>query len=327
MEGSAVDGLAYIRQAFLDADISQATADFLMESWRPGTRKQYSTYLTQFLEFASCNNIHLKHVQASHVLEFLHQLFRRGLGYSAINTARSAISMLTSITSETLMGSQPVIKRFMKAVFNKRPALPRYQFIWDTDIVLNYIKKQTMFGELSLKDLTLTLAMLLALASGQRCQTLQALDLCDCTASPQCVKFSVSAILKTSNVNKQQPQITLEKFPEEPNLCAFSALQEYLRRTQFLRNNSTKLFVSYIKPHSPVSKATFSRWIKTLMTRAGIDTSLFKPHSTRSAATSKAWQKDTPLETIMRAAHWSRSSTFFKFYNRSIDTAHSASLL
>ena len=78
MEGSAVDGLAYIRQAFLDADISQATADFLMESWRPGTRKQYSTYLTQFLEFASCNNIHLKHVQASHVLEFLHQLFVMG---------------------------------------------------------------------------------------------------------------------------------------------------------------------------------------------------------------------------------------------------------
>ena len=141
----------------------------------------------------------------------------------------------------------------MKAVFNKRPSLPRYQFIWDTDIVLNYIKKQRMFGELSLKDLTLTLAMLLALASGQRCQTLQALDLCVCPVSPQCGKFSVSSILKTSNLNKRQPQITLEKFPEKPYLCVFSALQECLRRTQFLRNNSTKL-LSVTSSHSVLSQ-------------------------------------------------------------------------
>jgi hypothetical protein len=32
-----------------------------------------------------------------------------------------------------------LIKRFMKGVFNQRPALPRYQHIWDVNIVLEYL--------------------------------------------------------------------------------------------------------------------------------------------------------------------------------------------
>ena len=57
-----------------------------------------------------------------------------------------------------------------------------------------------------------------------------------------------------------------------------------------------------LKPFSPVSRDTISRWVKTIMPRAGIDTTKFKPHSTRAASTSAASRNAVPLENILTAA-------------------------
>ena len=52
-----------------------------------------------------------------------------------------------------------------------------------------------------------------------------------------------------------------------------SYLREYLTRTESVRNSEhTSLFLSYSKPHHPVCKSTISRWVKTVVTKAGIDT-------------------------------------------------------
>ena len=66
----------------------------------------------------------------------------------------------------------------------------------------------------------------------------------------------------------------------------------------------------------PPSKDTMSRWLKQVMTAAGLDTSIFKPHSTRSAATSAAKVADVPLDEIMAIAGWRSSSAFAVFYNK-----------
>ena len=59
-----------------------------------------------------------------------------------------------------------------------------------------------------------------------------------------------------------------------------------------------------MKPHKPVSSSTLGRWIKTVMTDSGIDTSLFKPHSVRGASTSALYQRGASLA---RGGEW-----FFK---------------
>ncbi len=64
----------------------------------------------------------------------------------------------------------------------------------------------------------------------------------------------------------------------------------YIERAKPLRSSS-KLFVSTVKPHGPVSKDTISRWVKASLRIAGIDTSVFKPHSTKAAATSAAQRR------------------------------------
>lgn len=74
------------------------------------------------------------------------------------------------------------------------------------------------------------------------------------------------------------------------------------------------------KPHNAVTSQTVARWIKKVMTDAGIDTNIFSAHSTRSAATSAAKSVGMSLTGIMNAAGWSNSGTFHKFYHRTVNS-------
>ena len=86
-------------------------------------------------------------------------------------------------------------------------------------------------------------------------------------------------------------------------------MKEYLDRTKYLRMGS-ELMISSLK----ASKTTISRWLKTILTQAGVDIQ-FKPHTNRSAATSASRLKGVTLQTIVRTAGWSNAKTFAKFYN------------
>ena len=50
----------------------------------------------------------------------------------------------------------------------------------------------------------------------------------------------------------------------------------------------TKLFSLFVKPHKPVSTNSLARWIKSVLSNAGIDTSVFKAHSVRGASVTNA---------------------------------------
>ena len=59
-----------------------------------------------------------------------------------------------------------------------------------------------------------------------------------------------------------------------------------------------------------------SRWVKDVLTKAGVDTAKFGPGSTRAATTSKAQHAGVPLQEILKAGGWSRTSTFQTFYQK-----------
>ena len=55
----------------------------------------------------------------NYVIKFLSEIFQGGLGYNAINTAKSAISSLTAMVSNVEIGSNTLVQRFMKGIFNE----------------------------------------------------------------------------------------------------------------------------------------------------------------------------------------------------------------
>jgi hypothetical protein len=55
------------------------------------------------------------------VIEFLSSLFEKDLGYSSINTARSALSAQELKFDSILVGQHPLIISYLRGVFNLRP--------------------------------------------------------------------------------------------------------------------------------------------------------------------------------------------------------------
>ena len=138
-------------QSIQDRGISEAAAKLIMASWRDGTKKQYSTYITKWQKF--CNQRQISHIQPSvvSVLDFLTLLYQQGLTYSAINTARSALSSYITLENGTFVGKHPLVSQLMKGIFQEKPPRPKYPEICDVSIVLSYLQSLSPVDKLSLK--------------------------------------------------------------------------------------------------------------------------------------------------------------------------------
>ena len=254
----------------------------------------------------------------STAVNFLAELAKRGLSYSAVCTARSALSSYLCKYEGTVFGSQDLVKRLMKGIFEKKPVFPRHTRTWDVNIVLTALETWVPIEKLTLKELSYKLCMLIALLSGQRCQTLQVLkitpDAMRLTES-KCT-FFVNSLLKHSRRGTHQSPIELNSFEENKALCVIRVLHEYLNRTRPLRGDCKNLFITLLAPHKAVSTDTISRWLKETLARAGVDTHVFTAHSTRSASTSAVKESGAPISVIMNAAGWTNATTFAKFYHK-----------
>ena len=179
--------------------------------------------------------------------------------------------------------------------------------------------------EINLKELTLKLVMLIALTTGQGCQTLTFLDISEqyMQKNDKCFNFALTGHLKQDKPGQVFGNVCLYKYPVR-ELCVYETLSYYISTTEKLRN-STKLLVSFIKPHRAVTSPTIGRWIKNVLGQAGIDTERFSGHSTRCASTSKA-RLSVSTDVILATAGWTKESTFRKFYNKPIAVSNQMSL-
>lgn len=307
--------MRFIRSTLIQQGLSKRATSVIMKSWRSRTRKQYNVYLTRFLKYCKSRGKNPLDKCAQTTVEFLSDLFHSGYGYSAINTARSAISAINGV------GSDNLVCRFLKGVFNIKPSRPRYTSIWDISLVLDYLRLCSPAKELSLFMLGAKLLTLCAIVTGHRCQTFHAMtiDKSNMTLSMNKAVFRIDSLLKHNAPSHSLSVVTLHSFHEDRRICVLTCLKEYLNRTRGLRI-SNKLFISTQSPHSGVSKDTLSRWIRLILTKSGIDTNIFKAHSTRSASCSSA-VRNIDVWHVLRTAEWKRESTFARFYKKPTESS------
>ena len=307
--------MSFVRRSYEKQRIPKNVTDILLSSWRPSTSKQYDSYLKRWEEYCDRRKINSFYASVNDVMMFLTELYESDIGYSGINTAKSALSnvVVLSDCQHVSVGQHPVIKRFLKGVFNKRPALPRYHSVWDVSQVLEYLRKIDLDG-ISLKSLTLKTCMLLALLSGQRVQTLKALSIGNMLLTDSEVEFQIDVLLKQSRPGKHLSCISFKKYTDE-RLCVIAHPQQYVSKTKDLRT-SDNLLISYQKPFKPVTTETISRWLKTVLTDSGINTDVYSAHSVRSASSSAAAMMGCPIDSIMKQIGWSNAKTFAMYYNK-----------
>ena len=108
---------------YKEQGFNQDTVSILMQSWRTSTKNQYRPFLKRWLKYAQDNNFSPCNPNIQEPLSFLTELFKEGLSYNQINTASSALSSLINYGNVSF-GKTPVVKRFMKGVFESRPFFP-----------------------------------------------------------------------------------------------------------------------------------------------------------------------------------------------------------
>lgn len=239
----------------------------------------------------------------------------RNVGYSVINTARSALSSFIRIDNHNV-GTHPIVCRYLKGVFNELPVLPKYSFTWDVGIVLKYMCSMDTG---TIQQLSQKLSTLLAILCGQRArEILSLMDTRNISVEETCLIIRVGDLLKTSNSKFHNGELCFPKYTENTSICPVVAYNQYLEMTSKNRGPITSLFITQIKPFKPASKDTIGRWIKETLSKAGIDTSIFSPHSTRSAASSTAKKGHVPIETILKTGGWRSMKTFGRFYDKEV---------
>ena len=228
--------------------------------------------------------------------------------------------MQHSSYSHPCLTTHPFIILYMKGVFNSCKPTPKYSDTWNVNLVLDHLKDHP-FGDISLKVFSHKLVMLLALTSGQRCQTLAALNISNMRKTEQYYLFGLEERAKQNRPGNILSCFCVRKY-DHANLCPYLMLQHYLERISILHGTTTtKLFISYVKLHHAVGTHTIGHRIKQLLQDSGIDTTIFYAHSTRAASVSKV-SHSLPTDTILQHVGWKSDCVFRKFYNKPIVTAN-----
>ena len=253
------------------------------------------------------------------MVNFLAHLHAEGYQYRSLGCYRSAIASMHVPVDGISIGQHPLVSRLLKGAFHSRPPLPRYSGTWDVSRVLIYLGDHNLDdANLSLKLLTLRTVMLLALTRPSRSADLARLSLAGFRMTPEGAVFLPVALAKQSTQSRAIKEFFFPRFADNTKLCPVRSLSLYLERTRQLRGSVDQLFIAIIKPHLPVTSSTIARWLKKVISDAGIDTNIFKAHSVRSAATSAAANQGVTTEEILKAADWSTESSFQRFYYKPV---------
>ena len=279
----SVSRMACLNRSYSETGISAEARTLLMAAWRKNTSSAYGAAWQKWASWCNQQQVNPLSAPLSAVLDFLTREFNSGKAYRSINVYRSAISMTHPTIDSLRFGEHPLVCQLMKGIFNKRPPLPRYTQTWKVHQVTSYLEGLGDNSELSLKQLSGKLVVLLALTSAERGSELAAHDLRFRRFYPEGVSFTLPQLTKKSCVGNPTKTSFHASLPCNARLCPIECLREYEKRTEAFQPNasnanvSNKLFVSYIRPHRPVSSSTLARWMKETLGAAKVDTSIFKP--------------------------------------------------
>ena len=171
---------------------------------------------------------------------------------------------------------------------------------------------------------------LVALASGHRVSTLQALsvDPGHIRWEPSGVRLIPRADFIAKNQSQNSPMVeiflpSLSSFSsvsEDKVWCPVRALRWYFDKMKHKRTSSS-LFVTTIEPFRSASKTTIARWIVECIKSAGSDALLsdrVRAHDTRSVSSSLALFNGASLQEIQAAAFWSNPNSFISCYLKDV---------
>ena len=136
-------GKQSIRERYRQQGFSENATKFLMSSWRHSTKHMYDVYIRKWERYASERKVDKVSPPLTAAVNFLASLAESDLSYSAVCTARSALSSYLCTYDGVPFGKNELVKRLIKGVFETKPVFPKYNATWDVNIVLKELETWT----------------------------------------------------------------------------------------------------------------------------------------------------------------------------------------
>ena len=135
------------------------------------------------------------------------------------------------------IGKLPIVCRFLKGVFNRRPPVVCVTPTWDIGQVISFIAEWHPPADISLASLSKKkkVAILLALCKAKRVSDLVLFSVCEstCLIKDDIIVLQTSFGSKTDRPSHRAPPAKL-LWCEDVRLCPVSDVKEYIRRTESL---------------------------------------------------------------------------------------------
>ena len=198
-----------VREVFLSQGFDNDTIDILMASWRKDTFSNYSLYMNKWFKFAFCNKVSPAKPPVQVALVFLTSLARRGNSFHQICVTKSAFLLVINQQQNISVGTIPIVKRYMKGIFESNPTMVKFQFTWNVSLLFNYFHSMLEIHVLGIQKITQKLVMLMTLISGgQRAQTIHSIRVFDIKIlDNKVVMLIISLIKQTKSTKYMAPRV------------------------------------------------------------------------------------------------------------------------
>jgi hypothetical protein len=250
----------------------------------------------------------------------------QGKSYNTIAAYRSAISEIHDKIDNVSVGSHPDITKAMQAIRLENPPPSKSDDPINITPSLDHIVNLGDNVSMSIRDLSVKTAFLLALVSACRPSDLHRIDENNYVQTRSGITFSciapkeykIAIAHSGSSSKPRTKKLYIGTYPEDKLLCPYEAVTTLLLRTKPWRVSPMQknaLFLITRDPHTPASIDTIANWIKSILT-------ISSPGSTakdmRVMAAFFAQNAGAGLETILALGNWSSNSTYHRFYQRGI---------
>ncbi|KAG1050452.1 hypothetical protein G6F43_007274 [Rhizopus delemar] len=309
--------------------INEASIKYIAKSIRKSTEKAYDNGWKHWQEwcFQQDPQINPTAYNSANVLHFL--VDNNKFSSNHLNTLRSSIASVFRVLhpEEIPLANQSIIQAFFATKRRseiKIPSTPQLE-TWNIDKMTDFlVSTWADSSSLTLYDLQLKTVALLCLATMSRPRS----DIGRLQFQYIIFKFegSNNSIPTGVKIHFREPKENQVKTTrlgllQDTRICPVSTLYQFISKSNDLRANLPTyhtLFLAHIEKPEQVAyirPSTMSSWVKSIMERSGIDTTIYKAHSIRSASSTKAVEKGHSIQAVKEHAGWSlNSNTFERFY-------------
>jgi hypothetical protein len=253
-------------------------------------------------------------------------MHEKGLAYNTICGYRSAISEVHEHIDGAPIGSHPDVSRTLQAIGIQNPPPNHSDDPIDIGPSLDYIRELGDNDIMSIRDLTIKTAFLLALVTASRPSDLRKTDLTTLRKSSTSIKleciapkeYKIARAHSLSTTKAPVKQLYIGVYKDDPYLCPYAALTALLSRTEDWRNTMDQkraIFLITVGPHTPAATDTISGWIKSIVQRSSSSSSA---KDMRVISAFLLQNSGADLASVLALGNWSSNTTYQRFYQRGI---------